>query len=200
MTSLIGFSQALVDGSLRSDSERTRAATIVNEEAQRLLRLAQELLDLARVESGQIALQTQPVDLLRRLVEINSGTKNLEGVRAVGKALMPEFEALGFKVQWVSMDEVQRAGTLVAEHACPDSGKCGKRVLLIGHMDTVFEKDSPFQHFALLGPRGGADDSEGSGLRSTAARPGDWASGPGTNDMKGGLVVMIAALKALKTA
>ena len=82
----------------------------------------------------------QPVELLRKLVEINSGTKNLEGVRAVGKALMPEFEALGFKVRWVSMDEVQRAGTLVAEHACPDSGKCGKRVLLIGHMDTVFEK------------------------------------------------------------
>lgn len=118
------------------------------------------------------------IDLLRQLVEINSGTKNLEGVRAVGKVLMPRFEALGFKVRWVPMDEVQRAGTLVAEHPCPESGKCGKRVLLVGHMDTVFEKDSPFQHFQMI------DDHT--------------ASGPGTDDMKGGLVVMLSALKALK--
>ncbi len=120
----------------------------------------------------------QSIDLLRQLVEINSGTKNLEGVREVGKVLMPRFEALGFKVRWVPMDEVQRAGTLVAEHLCPESGKCGKRVLLIGHMDTVFEKDSPFQHFQMI------DDHT--------------ASGPGTDDMKGGLVVMLSALKALK--
>ena len=118
------------------------------------------------------------IDLLRQLVEINSGTKNLEGVRAVGKVLIPRFEALGFKVRWVPMDEVQRAGTLVAEHPCPESGKCGKRVLLVGHMDTVFEKDSPFQHFQMI------DDHT--------------ASGPGTDDMKGGLVVMLSALNALK--
>jgi len=120
------------------------------------------------------------IDLLRQLVEINSGTRNLEGVRAVGKVLMPRFEALGFKVRWVPMDEVERAGTLVAEHPCPESGKCGKRVLLIGHMDTVFEKDSPFQHFQMI------DDHT--------------ASGPGTDDMKGGLVVMLSALMALKNS
>ena len=122
----------------------------------------------------------QPVELLRQIVEISSGTKNLEGVREVGRALMPQFEALGFKTRWVPMDEVQRAGTLVAEHPCPNPGKCGERVLLIGHMDTVFEKDSPFQHFAMI------DDKT--------------ASGPGTNDMKGGLVVMLSALRALKAA
>jgi glutamate carboxypeptidase len=120
----------------------------------------------------------QSIDLLRQLVEINSGTKNLDGVRDVGKVLMPKFETLGFKVRWVPMDEVQRAGTLVAEHPCPESGKCGKRVLLVGHMDTVFEKDNPFQHFQMI------DDHT--------------ASGPGTDDMKGGLVVMLSALNALK--
>ena len=124
--------------------------------------------------------QEQRVDLLRQLVEINSGTKNLEGVRAVGTALMPRFEALGFNVRWVPMDEVQRAGTLVADHPCPNAGSCGKRVLLIGHMDTVFEKDSPFQHFNMI------DEHT--------------ASGPGTDDMKGGLVVMLSALEALKSA
>jgi signal transduction histidine kinase len=63
LTSLIGFSQAMVDGSLRTDQERQRAAVIVNEESHRLLRMAQELLDLARVEAGQITFHPQPVDM-----------------------------------------------------------------------------------------------------------------------------------------
>ena len=63
LTSLIGFSQALVDGSLKSDSERERAAAIVHEESERVLRMAQELLDLARVEAGTISLHITEVDL-----------------------------------------------------------------------------------------------------------------------------------------
>ena len=63
LTSLIGFSQALVDGSLKSDIDRARAAVIVHEESQRVLRMAQELLDLARVEAGSISLQITAVDL-----------------------------------------------------------------------------------------------------------------------------------------
>src|SRR5277367_1084116 len=117
--------------------------------------------------------------LLEKLVNINSGTHNLEGVRAVGKVLMPQLEQLGFKVKWVPMDEVHRAGTLVAEHPCPEAGKCGKRMLMIGHMDTVFDKDSPFQTYMVSGQIG---------------------TGPGVNDMKGGLVDMLYALKALQAA
>jgi signal transduction histidine kinase len=63
LTSLIGFSQALVDGSLRTTAERTRAANIVHEESERVLRMAQELLDLARVEAGTISLHITAVDL-----------------------------------------------------------------------------------------------------------------------------------------
>ncbi len=118
-------------------------------------------------------------EVLEKLVNINSGTHNLDGVRAVGKVLMPQFEQLGFKVKWVPMDEVHRAGTLVAEHPCPEPDKCGKRILLIGHMDTVFEKDSPFQTYTVSGHIG---------------------TGPGVNDMKGGLVDMLYALKALQAA
>jgi len=117
--------------------------------------------------------------LLEKLVDINSGTHNLEGVRAVGKVIMPQLEELGFEVKWVPMDEVHRAGTLVAEHPCPEPGKCGKRMLLIGHMDTVFDKDSPFQTYTVNG---------------------HIATGPGVNDMKGGLVDMLYALKALQAA
>jgi signal transduction histidine kinase len=67
LTSLIGFSQALMDGSLRGEKERERAASILHEEAERVLRMSQELLDLARVESGQLALDPRPVDLAAQL-------------------------------------------------------------------------------------------------------------------------------------
>lgn len=73
LTSLIGFSQALMDGSLRTDEEKTRAAAILHEEAERVLRMSQELLDLARVEAGQLTLSLHPVDLgvhLQQEIEI----------------------------------------------------------------------------------------------------------------------------------
>jgi signal transduction histidine kinase len=63
LTSLIGFSQALMDGSLRTEEERSRAVAILHEEARRVLRMAQELLDLARMEAGQLTFDLQPVDL-----------------------------------------------------------------------------------------------------------------------------------------
>src|SRR4029077_18204772 len=63
LTGLIGFSQALVDGSIKTEPDRTRAATIVHEESERVLRMAQELLDLARVEAGSISLHITAVDL-----------------------------------------------------------------------------------------------------------------------------------------
>ncbi|MBV8818227.1 MAG: M20/M25/M40 family metallo-hydrolase [Acidobacteriaceae bacterium] len=110
--------------------------------------------------------------LLETLVNINSGTLNIAGVRQIADILRPQFEALGFTVRWNSMDQVQRAGTLIAER----QGTHGRKVLLIGHMDTVFEPASPFQKFV---------------------RKGNIAEGPGTSDMKGGLVIMLYALKAL---
>jgi glutamate carboxypeptidase len=117
--------------------------------------------------------------LLEQLVDINSGTHNPEGVRAVGKIMMAQLTELGFQVRWIPMDEVGRAGVLVAEHPCPQPGQCGKRMLLIGHMDTVFEKNSPFQKYTVNGTIG---------------------TGPGVNDMKGGLVDMLFAMKAMQAA
>jgi len=69
LTSLIGFSHALVDGSLLSEAERTRAANIVHEESERVLRMAQELLDLARVEAGSIAMHIESIDLASQLAQ-----------------------------------------------------------------------------------------------------------------------------------
>ena len=115
------------------------------------------------------------IELLEKLVNINSGTLNAEGVKQVADVMRAQLEPLGFKVRWTPMTELGRAGNLVAEHA----GSGGKRMLLIGHMDTVFEKDSPFQKFV---------------------RKGDTAEGPGVNDMKDGLAIMVSALRAMKTA
>lgn len=115
------------------------------------------------------------VALLERIVNINSGTFNSAGVLDVGKVLEKELQSLSFTTRWVSMDAVKRAPSLVAER----KGTQGKRVLLIGHMDTVFEPSSPFQKFV---------------------RTGDTATGPGAADMKGGIVVLLSALKALKSA
>jgi glutamate carboxypeptidase len=125
------------------------------------------------------------VALLEQIVNINSGTMNLPGVTAVKDVIMPQIESLGFKTRWVPMQALdQRAGDLVAEHPCPaGAGKCGKRLLLIGHMDTVFEPNSSFQRYSIVP---GTD--------------GKVATGPGVGDMKGGLVVMLSALKAMKAA
>jgi glutamate carboxypeptidase len=129
-----------------------------------------------RVVAAAGAETPKAIQLLEELVNINSGTMNLEGVTRVGEVMRSQLEPLGFEVRWVPMTSVHRAGHLIAEHK--GSGH-GKRMLLIGHMDTVFEKDSPFQRYE---------------------RHGDKAVGPGTNDMKDGLAIMVSALRAMKTA
>ena len=114
--------------------------------------------------------------LLEKIVNINSGTTNPTGVYQVGETLRPEFENLGFKTYWVEEPAtMHRAGTFIAEHY----GTRGKRLLLIGHLDTVFAPDGKFQHFQL-------------GKYS--------AKGPGVMDNKGGDLVILYALKALQAA
>lgn len=114
------------------------------------------------------------LDLLETSININSGTFNVNGVRKVGALYRKELEALGFTVEWIAMpDSLKRAGHLVAWK----KGTKGKKLFIIGHLDTVFEPDMPFTPFTKL------DDST--------------ATGQGANDMKGGDVVVIGALKAL---
>ena len=114
--------------------------------------------------------------LLERLVNQNSGTLNLPGVRAVGAMMEAELAALGFEARWVDMSETGRAGHVVATYR--GNGR-GKRILLIAHLDTVFEPTSPFQSYRREGTR---------------------AIGPGVGDDKGGMVVIIGALRAMRAA
>lgn len=106
---------------------------------------------------------------LEAAVRIDSQTENLAGVRQLGQHFANQLAALGFDARFVPLPEITgRAGHLVAEH----KGTKGKRVLLIGHLDTVL----PGGEFR---------------------RDGDIAHGSGVADMKGGDVVIVMALRAL---
>ena len=116
---------------------------------------------------------TAQLQLLEETVNQNSGTLNVDGVRKVGEIYRRELEDIGFTVRWIDMPQsMARGGHLVAER---DFG-AGPDLLLIGHLDTVFEPDSPFQRFE---------------------RDGDKVRGPGVVDMKGGNAVVIYAIRAL---
>ena len=117
----------------------------------------------------------EAIGLVEKVVNINSGTLNIAGNKTVGKIFQAELDQLGFNTYWVTYPEtIKRSGHLFAEMR----GGTGKKIVLIGHLDTVFEPDSPFQKFT---------------------RDGDTAYGPGVSDMKAGDVSMIFAMKALDT-
>ena len=126
------------------------------------------------------------LSLLQRITNINSGTLNKKGVDEVGNILSQELHSLGFEMS-------RLPGGLIEMPSCPGSNYninvtdhllaqkkgAGKRLLLMGHLDTVFPLNSPFQEFR---------------------RDGDIMYGPGVADMQGGLVVMLYTLKALAQA
>ncbi len=116
--------------------------------------------------------QADSIALLEQAVNINSGTMNFEGVQEVGALFGDKLRALGFTTQWIDGAAFGRAGHLIGRRA-----GTGPKILLIGHLDTVFEKDSPAQRFERVGA--------------------NTARGPGVVDMKGGLVVALLALQAL---
>lgn len=128
---------------------------------------------IANVDAGN----TGALKLLEEAVNINSGSMNFEGVQRVGQLFKTRLDALGFETRWVDGTPFGRAGHLVGYHTGKGTGKI---LLLIGHLDTVFEPTSPFQKFTLV------NDSI--------------ATGQGISDMKGGDVMIIYSLEALKQA
>ncbi|MEZ4415479.1 MAG: M20/M25/M40 family metallo-hydrolase [Gemmatimonadota bacterium] len=129
-----------------------------------------------RIVEAVDAHHAEALALLQRLVDTNSGSMNFEGVREVGRVLAAELQGLGFQTEWVDGASFERAGHLVARRA----GSRGPHLLLIGHLDTVFEPSSPFQRYQ--------------------PGPDSTARGPGVVDMKGGDVVIVQALTALRDA
>ena len=167
-------------------AQTTQATTALSKEEQKVM----DYID---------ANMPRAIALLKESVDINSGTLNIAGVKKVGAIFAREFEKANFKTKWIPMpDSLRRAGHLVAsigfnneaEKAATEKKTAskkktelaktnkGKKLFLIGHLDTVFEPDMPANPFTML------NDST--------------ATGQGVTDMKGGDVVMIIALQALQ--
>lgn len=135
-----------------------------------------------KISSSVDTHQQEAMKLLEEVVNINSGTMNFEGVYLVGQVFKAKFDALGFETKWVDGKAWGRSGHLIARHkgkaSLPDGQ--GKTLLLIGHLDTVFELASPFQKFKTI------NDST--------------IQGPAVGDMKGGDVIIVLAMQALNEA
>ena len=114
--------------------------TVVSVSAQKISRTEKKILQTVDANNAEA------IDFLKKVVNINSGTMNHEGVKRVGDEFAEQFEEIGFETTWYDMSEVDRSGHLFAE----TKGNKGKRLLLIGHLDTVFEADSPFQEFKMV--------------------------------------------------
>ena len=140
---------------------------VLNVNSQKLTKIELKIIEKVK------ATHEESIDFLEKVVNINSGSLNPKGVRKVGNVFSDALDDIGFDNRWIDMPkEMNRAGHLFASI----KGKKGKKLLLIGHLDTVFEENSPFQSFI---------------------RQDSIAFGPGANDMKGGNVVILYALKAL---
>ncbi|PKI14896.1 M20/M25/M40 family metallo-hydrolase [Colwellia sp. 12G3] len=113
---------------------------------------------------------------IEQAVNINSGSMNLEGVTQVGLLAKQQLSAIGFEVQWLDGSAFNRAGHILATHQ--SSNPNALKILMIGHLDTVFSKKDDFQTFTML------NETQ--------------ASGPGIADMKGGNAIIISAMRALK--
>ncbi|MFI1717538.1 glutamate carboxypeptidase [Streptomyces sp. PanSC19] len=136
---------------------------------------AEELLDLARSRNSAY------LDDLKALVSIDSGSYSPDGVNQIADWVQNRLTRLGFSVERISFpphDGHQAGDALVARRkGTLSEADGGRRILLAGHMDTVFEDGT------------------------AAARPfridGSTAYGPGVSDDKGGLLAGLTALEVL---
>lgn len=114
--------------------------------------------------------QGRYVELLKTLCDIPSGSEMTEGVNKVVDLVAEEMEQLGLHVRRVPAEDF-------GDHLVADTGIPGKQIVLGGHLDTTYTDYGVLPKFHI---------------------DGEHAVGPGTGDMKGGVVVFLAALDCLK--
>ncbi|MEQ1437785.1 hydrolase [Fontimonas sp. SYSU GA230001] len=125
-------------------------------------------------------------EALVRLASQNSGSFNRAGVRAVGEQMRARFAPLGCRHEWIELPPLRTtddAGALCETPIAPalrlrQRPDAPLQIFLGGHLDTVYPADHPFQ--------------------TVRADGDDLLHGPGVADLKGGLLVMWAALAALE--
>ena len=140
-----------------------------------------------REEQAVAAAHASPMlERTRAWSAVNSGTGNIDGLAQAAEMLARDFGALPGTLQLVAPAAAERVGTDGSVSAVPHGQHlhlsvrpdAQRRLLLTGHMDTVYPADHPFQTLT--------DRSDGT------------INGPGVADMKGGLAVMLAALEAVE--
>ena len=120
---------------------------------------------------------------------LNSGSRNLEGLATLGSRLAGAFADLPGEIRMVEPTPVEAIDVAGKPYEIPHGRNLHLKVrpdapvqlLFTGHMDTVFAADHPFQTLSWLDP-------------------GKVLNGPGVADMKGGIAVMLAALKAVEAS
>lgn len=123
---------------------------------------------------------------LHQFCEINSGTENLAGLAQIRQSLAKAFEGIADIIETKSLTPthlINMSGD-TAVQPCGDAlfiskrPELKRRILLSGHMDTVYGATHPFQKLTYI------NDNE--------------INGPGVADMKGGLIVILQALRAFE--
>jgi glutamate carboxypeptidase len=125
------------------------------------------------------------LDELAAHVNLNTGTENIAGLDAYRDRLADDLAALGFRNTVRSSSPIEILSCAggsqpIADHLVASRKGKGRRLFLNGHMDTVFPADDEFQQLEIL--------TDGT------------LKGPGVADMKGGIVIMLNALRALHAA
>lgn len=142
----------------------------------------------ARLVSDLAARQADMAALVQDWAQVNSGSRNLPGLAEMAQRLRASIAPIADVTDIHPPEPVSTLGDDGAQIAVPHGEiliarkrpALPRRIILTGHMDTVFGVNDPFQHCRML--------------------DGDTLNGPGTADMKGGLIVMIEALAALECA
>ena len=134
------------------------------------------MLDTAKLKSFVEAKMPEALDMLRRMVEINSFTGNPEGVNRLARMTAGCFEPLGFVAEFVPSTNPEFGQHLVLTRA----GETARNLALISHLDTVFPPEEEARNHFRWQPEG------------------DRIFGPGTQDIKGGTVMMWLTLSALQ--
>jgi glutamate carboxypeptidase len=127
-----------------------------------------------RVWAAAEAARPDQLKLLEQVVNIDSGTGDVEGGRRVAAVLIPRLQALGMMVETVKAEAPDLADNIVARLDGTGKG----RILMIAHLDTVFDP--------------------GTAAKRPFRIDGDRARGPGVSDEKGGVVQGLYALKILR--
>jgi glutamate carboxypeptidase len=130
--------------------------------------------------------ETRMIDQLHEFCAINSGSSNLQGLQLMQQCLTKAFKLLANSSETQSFPAI----STITMKGLPLAEPCGnaiflrqrphlkRRILLVGHMDTVYSKEHPFQTLNYISK--------------------NCLKGPGVADMKGGLVVMLQALSVFE--